>query len=254
MLNSALTFRFQSQTMDQWTAEIRRWPMVGLLTFGLISNTLTVLVLSRAKLRKNTCSLYLIGASVSNTICIIVSLFYFTLNNGFGYALTTRSRLLCKLLPYLYYSTLFLASWFILLACTDRYCCTHPQAFIRRFSHVNTAKRLLVFLPLFSLLVHSHLLIYIDWIEMNRCTFLTFNFILFLYIYYVVFYAFMTPILYIIFAILTIINVTKTKKRVVMTVLKYGPVIPLPKRRQTLNAQLLRMLLVQVFLFKEFHR
>lgn len=237
--------------MDRWTAEIRRWPMVCILTFGLISNTLTVLVLCRAKLRKNTCSLYLIGASVSNTICIIDSLFYFTLNTGFGYALVARSRLLCKLLPYLYYSTLFLASWFILLACTDRYCSTHSQAFIRRFSHINIAKRLLVFLPLFSLLVNIHVLIYVDWIDIGRCTFITFNFILFLYIYYVVIYAFMTPILYMIFAILTILNVKRTRKRVALTVQKYASTIPLPKRRQTLNAQLLRMVLVQVRLFSK---
>ena len=235
--------------MDQWTAEIRRWPMVGILTFGLVSNILTVLVLSRPKLRKNTCSLYLIGASVSNTLCIVVSLFYFTISNGFGYSFTAKSRVLCKLLPYLYYTTLFLASWFVLLACTDRYCSTHSQTFVRRFSHLNIAKRLLIFLPLFTLLIHIHLLIYIDWIEYGRCTFLTFNFLLFLFIYYVVVYAFMTPILYMIFAILTIVNVQKAKKKVVCTVQKYASTIPLPQRRQTLNAQLLRMLLVQVISF-----
>ncbi len=232
--------------MDAWTTELRRWPMLIVLIIGQTSNILTFLVLSRPKLRKNTCSLYLIGASVSNTICIFVALFYFPLSTGFGYSFPSKSRILCKLLPYLYYSTLFLASWFILLACTDRYCSIHSRVFIRRFSHINIAKRLLILLPLFTFLAHIYILIYVDWIQIGQCTFLTFNFLLFFYIYYVVVYAFMTPILYVIFAVLTIYNVQKTKRRVALAIRRCGSVIPLPKRQQTLNAQLLRMLLVQV--------
>ena len=238
--------------MDRWTAELRRWPMVVILAVGQISNILTVLVLPRPKLRGNACSLYLTGASVSNTLCTFAALFYFALNNGFGYAYTSKSRVLCKLLPYFYYSTLFLATWFILLACTDRYCSTHSRAVIRRFSHINIAKRLLVLLPLFTLFVHIHILIFMDWSQIGQCTFLTFNFLLFFYIYYVVVYAFMTPILYMIFAILTIRNVRKTKRTIALAMQRHGSTIPLPKRRQTLNAQLLRMLLVQVY-YKKIH-
>jgi hypothetical protein len=71
--------------MDVWTAELRGWSMLIVLAFGQISHILSVLVLIRPRLRKNTCSLYLIGASVSNTICIFVGLFYFVISSGFGY-------------------------------------------------------------------------------------------------------------------------------------------------------------------------
>jgi hypothetical protein len=232
--------------MDVWTVELRQWPMVIVCAFGQLSNILSVLVLIRPKLRKNSCSLYLIGASISNTICIFIGLFYFVITTGFGYSLPSISRVLCKLLPFMYYSTLFLASWFIILACTDRYCSTHSRVAIRQFSHINIAKRLLIFLPIFSCIIHMHILIYVDWIQVGRCSFITFNYVIFFYIYYVVVYAFMTPIFYVIFAVLTIYNVRKTKKTVAMAIQKCLPIIQPQKRQLTLNSQLLRMLLVQV--------
>jgi hypothetical protein len=56
----------------------------------------------------------------------------------------------------------------------------------------------------------------------------------------------MTPIFYVIFAVLTIYNVRKTKKTVAMAIQRCVPIIQPQKRQLTLNAQLLRMLLVQV--------
>ena len=235
--------------MDAWTAELRRWPMIIVLVIGQISNILTVLVLSRPKLRKNTCSLYLIGASVSNTVCLFVAMLFYPLSSGFGYSFQSKSRVLCKLLPYLYYSTIILASWFILLACIDRYCSTHSRAIIRHFSRIIIAKRILILLSLFALLVHIHFLIYMDWIQAGLCTFTTFTYLIFFYIYYVVGYALLTPILYVIFAVLTIYNVKKAKRRVAQAMERCGSVTSPPQRRQTLNAQLLRMLLVQVCSF-----
>ncbi len=91
-----------------------------------------------------------------------------------------------------------------------------------------------------------HILIYMDWIQVGRCSFITFNYVLFFYIYYVVVYAFMTPIFYVIFAVLTIYNVRKTKKTVAIAIQKCVTIVQPPKRQLTLNAQLLRMLLVQV--------
>jgi hypothetical protein len=231
--------------MDAWTNELRRWPMLIVLTFGQASNILSVLVLSRPKLRKNTCSLYLLGASVSNTICIFFGVLYYVVS-GFGYSFSAYSRVLCKFLPYIFYSTLILASWFILLACIDRYCSTHSRAAIRRFSHINIAKWLIGFLPFFCLIVHIHILFFVDWIQVRQCSFISFNYLLFFYVYYMVVYAFMTPILYIIFAVRTIYNVRKTKKTVALANQRTGTVIQPSKRQRTLNAQLLRMLLVQV--------
>lgn len=232
--------------MDAWTTQLRRWPMLIVVAFGQASNILSVLVLARRRLRKNTCSLYLIGASISNTICIFAGLFYFVISSGFGYKFATQSCVLCKLLPFMYYSTLFLASWFILLACTDRYCSTHSSASIHRFSHMKIAKRILVILPFIACIVHIHILIYIDWVQVGRCTFLSFSYILFFYIYYVVVYAFMTPILYFTFVVLTIYNVQKTKKTVTLAIQRNEPIINPQKRQLSLNGQLLRMLLVQV--------
>ncbi|CAF0991584.1 unnamed protein product [Rotaria sordida] len=235
--------------MDAWTAELRRWPMLLVFVCGETSNILSVLVLARPKLRKNTCSLYLLGASISNTICIFVGLLYFVISSGFGYSLISKTRGLCKFIPFIYYSTLFLASWFILLACIDRYCSTHSRAIIRRFSHINTAKWCIVILPFISFILHIHILINFDWIQIGRCSFITFSYLLFLYSYYVAIYAFMTPILYIVFAALTINNVRKTKKTVTLVVKRNGIIIQSKKRLQTLDAQLLRMLLVQVISF-----
>ncbi|CAF1294411.1 unnamed protein product [Rotaria sordida] len=59
-------------------------------------------------------------------------------------------------------------------------------------------------------------------------------------------YAFMTPIFYVIFALLTISNVKKTKRLLVNTAKRNGVCVRSHIQHQTLNTQLLRMLLVQV--------
>ena len=120
-LSLILCGNIENQKMNQWTAELQRWPMVTVFMVGQTSNVLSVLVLARPKLRKNTCSLYLLGASVSNTVCLFFGLFVYVLNSGFNVLVTSQSNFLCKFLPYIYFSSLFLASWFILLACIDRF-------------------------------------------------------------------------------------------------------------------------------------
>ncbi|CAF3335480.1 unnamed protein product [Rotaria socialis] len=235
--------------MDAWAVELQRWPMLAAFAFGEASNILSVLVLARPRLRKNTCSLYLLGASISNAICIFVGLLYFIIASGFGFSFLSASRGLCKFIPFMYYSTLFLASWFILLACIDRYCSTHSKATIRRFSHIDAAKWFLILLPCFSLISHIHIFVYIDWIQISLCSFTSFNYILFFYFYYVIFYALMTPLLYIIVAGLTILNVRRIKKAVAVVVKRNRGFIKTHQRQKTLNAQLLRMLIVQVLSF-----
>ena len=232
--------------MDSWTVELRRWPTLFVVIFGQASNILTVLVLCRPKLRKNTCSLYLIGGSISNTICLFTGLVYYVVSLGFGYSLSSQYRIFCKLLPFVYYSTLFLSAWFILLACTDRYCSTHSKASIRNFCRMYSAKRSIVMLPICTFRMQLRILLYVDMTYIRPCTFLSFKFIVFFYIYYVVVYAFMTPILYSIFAFLTISNVHQAKKKVILAAQKMGSINPPPQRQQTINGQLLRMLLVQV--------
>ncbi|CAF1002127.1 unnamed protein product [Didymodactylos carnosus] len=226
-------------TLIAVAAELCRSVSIIIFIFGQIGNILTIMVFTQKSLRTNTCSLYILASSVSNIVALTFGMLFIILINGYGITLTARAPILCKIQPYLFYVSYFLSSWFIMLACIDRYYSSHRSAERRQFSRPLIAYRLIIFTTIVSFLVHIHLIIYMDFVK-NKCASTSYYYSLFVYSYYMAVYAVMTPVIYIIFGILTIRNVNQSRRAIVPR--QYS-------RQRAINTQIIYMLIIQVISF-----
>ncbi|CAF1301638.1 unnamed protein product [Adineta ricciae] len=125
------------------TRELNRYIPLVFLVLGTIGNVLNILVFTRAALRKNPCSLYFISGSIVNFFSLYIGLITPFLGL-YNLDPTQFNPILCKLRFYLRYSTITLSTWFILLACIDRYLSTSARVHIRDWSSLRMAKRLIL--------------------------------------------------------------------------------------------------------------
>jgi hypothetical protein len=117
-------------------------PMIFLI-LGTIGNTLNILVFTRPLHRTNPCSLYFISGSIINFFSLYIGLITPFLGL-YNLDPTQRITSLCKIRFYLRYSTITLSTWFILLACFDRFLSSSMNANIRLWSSIRIAKRVII--------------------------------------------------------------------------------------------------------------
>ncbi|CAF1652385.1 unnamed protein product, partial [Didymodactylos carnosus] len=217
------------------TLQLNRSVTILILLLGQFGNILNIYIFTRKPLRRNTCGLYILSSTIANIFSFTFGLIPYILSSGYGINLSTRSAFICKCQSYFYYVCLILSSWFLLLACIDRYCSTHRSAQRRKFSRLSIAYRLILITTIICFLIHIHFLIYIYYTSTNQCAVLTQTYIIFLYCYLVIFYSLLTPLIYLLFGILTVLNVKKSSRRIIQTV-----------NQRTINTQLIKILLIQI--------
>jgi len=125
------------------TNELNRYIPLPFLIIGTIGNILNISVFTRPLLRTNPCSLYFVSGSVLNLLSLYVGLITPFLGL---YSLdpTQKINILCKLRFYLRLTTITLSTWFILIACFDRYLSTSTNLSFRSLSSVRLAKRVII--------------------------------------------------------------------------------------------------------------
>ena len=113
------------------------------ITLGVIGCFCSFLTFSSVKLRKNSCSLYFLGASIFEFLTLTIGMLTRFLADHFGYNLYQQSRIYCKLRQYLVNTLPAIATCFIVLAAMDRYMSTSSKISYRSFATVRCAKRLI---------------------------------------------------------------------------------------------------------------
>jgi hypothetical protein len=217
------------------TRELNYIPL-ALLILGTIGNISNILVFSRPLLRKSPCSIYFISCSIVNFGSLYVGL----LTPFLGlYNLDPTQTIdsLCKIRFYLRYSTITLSTWFILLACIDRYLSSSININIRLWSSVRLAKRIVYFSSIICFIFPYTQVFYCYTVnQKNGCTFqnntcqLLNNIILFLI------NSGLPPILMVLASMLTIRNV------------KYSNHIAAGRYHRRRDIQLIQILFIQVFI------
>jgi hypothetical protein len=216
------------------TPELNRYIPLILLTLGTIGNFTNILVFTRPLLRRNPCSIYFVSSSIINFFALYVGLItpFLALYNLDP---TQYIDILCKIRFYLRYSTITLSTWFILLACIDRYISSSTNANLRLWSSLPIAKRivfvssLICFLLPYTQVFYCYTVNskYVCTYENNTCQLL--NTILLL-----VCNSGLPPILMVVFSILTIRNVN------------YRNHVNINHNYPRRDVQLTRILLIQV--------
>ena len=135
--------------------------------FGTVGNFLLVCILLQPSHRRNSCSLYLLSATVVNFILIqcILPLAIYSANNVDP---QTTSLAWCKTRSYLFNALLMLYRWSKMAACVDRAAMCSRHVWIRNFSEARVARRVILIISIVWLLIPIHLAVYYR-IESGRC-------------------------------------------------------------------------------------
>lgn len=117
MLNVSSSFAVDFALLNQ---AINRYAPIPLLFLGVIGNILNILIFTRKIFRNNICVTYFLASTVFDSLAIIGGLFP-RLLNGFGIDRSQSSAALCKLRFFAAYFAGYAAAWFTSLACVERY-------------------------------------------------------------------------------------------------------------------------------------
>ncbi|CAF1302344.1 unnamed protein product [Didymodactylos carnosus] len=223
----------------------RYMPMV-LLIFGSFGNILNVIILTRKQLCTNPTSTYFLASTLAGCTALLFGSLLRVLDGYYIYP-TAASDLYCKVRVFLNFFSLSLASWFIVLACVDRYVSSSKNVKIRSFSSVKTAKRAIGLMTILICSLFSPMLYCIRgmWAAaVLNCgppsptcqQYNSFNVLINL--------SLLPPLLMLIFGLLTVRNVRSIARRIVPSTTT--TTIGVPSRMKNKDRQLTVMLIVQV--------
>jgi hypothetical protein len=209
------------------------------IVFGTIGNIFNILIFTRRTLRSSGCSFCFLCASVVNLFVIYPTFIVNLIKNNYSIDITTSSVIFCKVYTYITNALYILPQYFIILAIIDRYCLTSSNAACRKLSNLFNVRMAIILLVTFFLLAYIHILIYYG-IYYGYCIpqpgYYTYFYIFFENITY----SYLPPCLMFLFGILTLFNIKQTRLRIV-------PIVQ--RRHQRTDAQLLKMLLIQILAF-----
>jgi hypothetical protein len=190
---------------------LTRYGMSVYLIFGNLGNLFNIIIFCQRSHRNNSCSLYLLVASIMNI---------FILNFGVIptiYSLNhinpeTYSIVYCKLRLYLIHSALMISRSMIVLACIDRFAVCSSSKRIQSFCQPKIAVYFIILTSFSWPIIASHILVLLT-IKSGRCNAYG-KYSLIYSIYSFIVAGFLPPTLMIIFGFLTIRSLRRIHSRV----------------------------------------
>ncbi|CAF1494013.1 unnamed protein product [Didymodactylos carnosus] len=222
------------------------------LFFGTIGNLLTIIVFTRKTLRSNPCVVYLLATTIPCTLALYFA-YLVKISETLGFDLA-RISAFCKMRLYIIDPSQFTSSWFMMLACIDRYASSSGHVRIRNFSRLTMAYRLILIITLIGCVIYTYIFHCYDSYVPNSpviCYIRTdtaFPCYIFDSIIFFTLFSTIPPVGMTIFGALTFLNIRKMHSR---------QIEPLPvtvnagnrsKTRQQLDLKILRMLFAQVLM------
>ena len=219
-------------------------PMLVLGTIGLILN---IIIFTRRTLFNNSCVQYLLCNTLSNIIVMYWVVVTRIFSDGYGIDLSVYSDKFCKIRYFLTYFSRTLSTWFIVLACIDRWLSSIQAR--QRFNTVKFARQMSLLIIIVCFLSYGHVL-FLFGIQTTStsktCYALPGAYRAFSDVQYLVFYALGPPILMLLFGLLTLKNLRQTR-RLVMPAMNTPQQLKLNSTKKRDN-QLLVMLLLQIMI------
>ncbi len=114
-----------------------------LIVIGIIGNGINVLVFSSVRSYRTTpCAFYFLMASIYNIIFIGINLSSRIAITGYGFDLSRTSIVWCKMRLFIGFSFTLISLSCSCLATIDQYFVTSQSAYLRHFSNIKWARRL----------------------------------------------------------------------------------------------------------------
>jgi hypothetical protein len=229
-------------------AYLNRSIPIPLLLFGTVGNVLNICILTRKKLRNNSCSFYFLSSTIANLICL-----WFGLSTRFlsGYNLdpTAWNTIACKFRYFSTYLALSLSACFLVYASIDRWTSSSTNVRMRLFSRINVAQRMVIYTIIIGLLLYSQAFYCYatisDQFPVNcYCP----NVICRMYndILFLILYSIFPPLLMLGFGWITLKNIKRIRQQVNPNLITNHRYQYLMRRK---DRQMLTMLFIQVILF-----
>ncbi|CAF1527606.1 unnamed protein product [Adineta ricciae] len=214
-----------------------------LFVFGTIGSILNILLFSQQKFRSNSCSIYFLASSIATLILlfpgVIPQIYALTntpnpiFNQGFcrarGY-LTQMSAMLCR--------------WLLTIACIDRCLLTSTNPRLRHLATVPIARKIVLLLFMMWLLIPIHILIFTDVRRIGyiSCMMSTNASAIYHTVYTILVGGILPPLIMVICTKVLWKSLQAKRQRQELTQIRQ-------KKREVRDAQILAMLVLQVFIF-----
>jgi hypothetical protein len=146
---------------------ITRYVLSTILAMGNLGNLIATGVFTQKKYRNNSCSIYLLAASVFGLISAnwAIAPLVYALNH---FDVVDSSLILCRIRGYIVHVSGMCFRYTLVLMCVDRYALCNSRASIRALCRPQIAYRSIGILTIFWMVISIHLLIW-ESIENNRC-------------------------------------------------------------------------------------
>ncbi|CAF1413225.1 unnamed protein product [Adineta steineri] len=124
--------------------------------FGIVGNTLNILILSQRTLRSNSCVIIFLASSTAGIIAILSGLTSRVIS-GVTVDLSATISWICKLRGFILYTSRAVTFWLIMLAAIDRWLLSCRDAHRRNMSSKSNSFRGIIIITILSILIHSQL-------------------------------------------------------------------------------------------------
>ena len=229
--------------------QMNRYFPLPFLILGTIGVFLNVIIFTRRSLFNNSCVQYLLANTLSNLIVLYWVAVTRIFSDGYANDLSIRSDTFCRIRYFLTYYSRTLSTWFIVLACSDRWLASNQAR--NRFNTVSFARKVILLACLLCFLCYFHVLFLFGTQRASNSSTVTCYASAGIYrllsdLQYLIFYAVGPPIMMLLFGLFTLKNIRRNRRLVQPTSNIQNQVQAQSIKRR--DNQLLMMLLLQVLI------
>jgi hypothetical protein len=238
-------------TLNQISSYINQIVPIILLVAGTFGHVFNLIIFSKRSRRTNPISLYFLSATITDVLVIYTGCLIRYLQDVDNIDPVNNDLTACKIRSFVYYTSLSLSNWYILLATIDRYLISSEDNLKRQLSTIKNAYRIIACLTIIFILCYCHILILYNiqtstnssnrlqnYCYPQRGPYRTFSDSQIL-----IQFSLLPPILMSVFVILIIKNIRASHKRIANTF-----VVQQNARIKKRDIQLSKMLLLQVII------
>jgi hypothetical protein len=226
-----------------------------LLLVGTISCILNLMVFTKNTLRKNPCTICLIGVNITNFLFLYLDFLFTMLATGYNINLTSNNIIFCRFNTYVAFVLVCLESSYLILASIDRTLVTSRNAGTRRLSTRRFIHISMISLALFWALFNIHALIFIQIVQFGPNKFVCYyqpgRYTTFITFYSLVISGVLPPALMALFGCWTVKNVSQIHRvRQDSRATNTSVVVAgRPRTLQSKDQQLIRMLFIEILTY-----
>jgi hypothetical protein len=116
-----------SYSLLEVATQVTRLIFPLIIILGILANSLNIIILRRANLKRYSCTIYLLILSINNVFYTCTDITFNFLTDSVGINLMQYSDFSCRFITFLLDFCPHASLYMLVLASIDRYCCSHSR-------------------------------------------------------------------------------------------------------------------------------